>query len=296
MLKWAGGKSQLLNTFQHCYPPALRRGAIRAYIEPFLGSGAVLFDVAAQFPHLKIQAVDRNARLIAAYAAIRDEAPAVIGRLAAWQDTYWAADEAARRQLYYEVRDRFNAEVGLAADQAAALIFLNRTGFNGLYRVNRQGRFNVPAGRYRRPLICDAANLQKAQGVLQRVDLRSGDYGSVLSHVDAQTFLYCDPPYRPLSATASFTAYAPEAFGDEQQRELSGFLRRCRARGAAVMLSSADPKNADPRDDFFDALYHDWTITRVPARRAINSQADRRGPISELVITSYPVTLPGERP
>ncbi len=256
----------------------------------------MLFDVAAQFPHLKILALDRNPRLIATYGAIRDEAPAVIRQLWEWQEQYWQAGETVRRQLYHQVRDRFNAEEGSAADQAAAFVFLNRTGFNGLYRVNRQGRFNVPPGRYRRPLICDAANLLQAQRVFQGVDLRAGDYGSVLGQVDAHTFIYCDPPYRPLSATASFTAYARDAFGDEQQRELSAFLRRCRARGAAVMLSNSDPHNADPHDDFFDALYHDWTITRVPARRSINSQGDRRGPVQELVITNYPVTLPGGAP
>lgn len=128
------------------------------------------------------------------------------------------------------------------------------------------------------------------------MDLRVGDYRDVLDQVDAHTFVYCDPPYRPLSATASFTAYAVDAFGDAQQQELAAFLRACRDRGAAVMLSNSDPHNIDPADDFFDALYHDFVITRVPARRAINSHKDRRGPIQELVITNYPVVVPGVVP
>ncbi len=292
VLKWAGGKSQLLDTFQHCYPPGLKTGTIHRYIEPFVGSGAVLFDVAAQFPVDALIALDRNPRLMAAYVVIRDDAPALIDYLAVWQARYWAADETARHQIYYQVRDRFNAQTGSAVEQAAALVFLNRTCFNGLYRVNRQGRFNTPIGRYRQPLICDAENLLRVQAVLQRVDLRVGDYHDVLDQVDAHTFVYCDPPYRPLSATASFTAYAANAFGDDQQRELAAFLRTCRDRGAAVMLSNSDPHNIDPSDDFFDTLYHDWVITRVPARRAINSNKDRRGPIRELVITNYPVVVP----
>lgn len=291
VVKWAGGKSQLLDTFQNCYPPGLRSGAIQRYIEPFMGSGAVLFDLGTRFPHLDVLALDSNPRLVATYRAIRDDAPAVIERLAAWQAEYWAADEPTRHQLYYRVRDLFNAGVESAVDQASAFVFLNRTCFNGLYRVNRQGQFNVPVGRYHRPLICDAANLSRVQRVFQHVDLRVGDYWDVLDRVDAHTFIYCDPPYRPLSATASFTAYAAEAFGDEQQRELAAFLRACRDCGAAVMLSNSDPHNVDPADDFFDALYHDWVITRVPARRAINSKAERRGPIQELVITNYPTRV-----
>lgn len=257
-----------------------------------MGSGAVLFDLGARFPHLNVLALDSNARLIEAYRAIRDSASAVIERLAAWQDEYWVADDATRHDLYYQVRDQFNVGVGSSVDQAATFVFLNRTCFNGLYRVNRQGRFNVPMGRYSRPLICDAANLLRVQRVFQQVDLRVGDYREVLDHVDGHTFIYCDPPYRPLSATASFTACAAEAFGDEQQQELAAFLGQCRDRGAAVMLSNSDPHNVDPQDDFFDALYHDRVITRIPSRRAINSKAERRGPIQELVITNYPVVAP----
>lgn len=238
VLKWAGGKAQLLDTFQHCYPPGLKTGSIRRYIEPFAGSGAVLFDVAAQFPVDELVAVDRNPRLIALYAMIRGNAPTLIERLAAWQDRYWAADEATRHTLYYQVRDLFNAQSGSAVDLAAALVSLNRTCFNGLYRVNRQGRFNVPIGRYRQPLICDAEKLLRVQQGFQRVDLRVGDYRDILDLVDAHTFVYCDPPYRPLSATASLTAYAADAFGDAQQQELAAFLRAVRDRGAAVMLSN----------------------------------------------------------
>ncbi len=291
VVKWAGGKSQLLGTYQHCYPPGLLAGAIHRYVEPFVGSGAVLFDVAARFPGLELVALDQNSRLIATYGVIRDNAPVLIARLAAWQAEYWAADDATRTQMYYEVRHRFNAGTGSAVDQAAAFIFLNRTCFNGLYRVNRQGQFNVPAGRYRRPLLSDGDNLLQAQRVLQRVALLVGDYQDVLSRVDARTFVYCDPPYRPLTTTASFTAYAADAFGDDQQRDLAAFCRQCRARGAAVMLSNSDPHYVDPDDDFFDELYHDFVITRIPARRAINSRSDRRGPIQELVITTYPVAV-----
>ena len=251
-----------------------------------------MFDVAGRYPGLELVALDQNARLIATYRVIRDAAPVLIAQLAAWQAAYWAADEPARTQMYYAVRHRFNAETGSAVDQAAAFIFLNRTCFNGLYRVNRQGQFNVLAGRYRLPRLSDGDNLLRAQRVFQRVTLLAGDFRDALRYVDAHTFVYCDPPYRPLTATASFTAYAAGAFGDDQQRDLAAFGRQCRDRGAAVMVSNSDPRNVNPDDDFFDALYHDFAVTRIPARRAINARPDRRGSIQELVITNYPVSVP----
>ena len=296
VLKWAGGKSQLLETFLHCYPAGLSTGGIRRYMEPFVGSGAVLFDVAARFLLDEYVIVDRNPHLIRTYQVIRDQAPALIERLSAWQELYWSMGSRDREGFYYAIRDRFNAGQDPPLDEAVALIFLNRTCFNGLYRVNRQGRFNVPIGRYDRPLICDAANLLRVQQVFRQVDIRCGTPEDVLDRVDADTFVYCDPPYRPLTATSSFTAYSEDGFGDEEQVALARFVKACDERGAAVMLSNADPHNIDPADNFFDDLYRGFVITRVPARRSINAQRSRRGPVMELVITNYPVTLPGPAP
>ena len=296
VVKWAGGKSQLLETFRYCYPPALGTGGIRRYIEPFVGSGAVLFDVAARFSLDEYVILDRNPRLISTYQVIRDQAPALIVRLSAWQDRYWSMGFGERQAFYYDIRERFNARQDSPLDEAAALIFLNRTCFNGLYRVNRRGRFNVPIGRYDRPLICDEANLLRAQELFRRVDLRCGRHEDVLDRVDDRTFVYCDPPYRPLTRSSSFTAYAEDGFDDTEQVALAGFARACDERGAAVMLSNADPHNIDVDDNFFDDLYRGFVITRVPARRAINSKKAGRGTVMELVITNYPVAVPDPGP
>ncbi len=288
-VKWAGGKSQLLPQFQLCYPPELASGQITRYVEPFVGSGAVLFDVASRFALSDLIVIDRNPRLMLTYEVIQSDVEALIARLEALQAQYWAADQKVRHALYYEMREAYNRRQASDVEQAAQFIFLNRTCFNGLYRVNRRGNFNVPMGRYRRPRIADADNLRRVHEVLQQVTLRVGDYRLATDFIDARTFVYCDPPYRPLTRTASFTAYSDELFTDQNQTELAAFARASSRAGARVMLSNSDPRNIDPADDFFDRLYHDFTISRLPARRSINSRSDRRGPVHELVITSYPL-------
>ncbi len=288
-VKWAGGKSQLLSQFQFCYPPELANGQITRYVEPFVGSGAVLFDVASRFALNDLIIIDRNPRLMLTYEVIQRDVEALIDRLEALQAQCWAADSEARRGLFYAIREAYNRRSASAVEQAAQLIFLNRTCFNGLYRVNSHGNFNVPMGRYRQPRIAHPDNLRNVHEVLKRVTLLVGDYHLAADYVNTETFIYCDPPYRPLTRTAYFTAYSDEAFTDQHQIELATFARSAGDAGARVMLSNADPHNIDPTDDFFDDLYHDFHIVRLPARRSINSRGNRRRPIHELVITNYPL-------
>jgi DNA adenine methylase len=296
-LKWAGGKSQLLSQLAAYFPPALAAGGIRRYVEPFLGGGALFLEIAQRYPVDDVVLSDANPELVLVYQVVQLDVEALIDRLEAHARAYLAADEPGRQAYYYQVRDEYNAQrceldfschSAAWVERAAAMLFLNKTCYNGLHRVNGQGEFNVPHGRYRRPVICDGDNLRQVSALLQRATLRVGHFTICAAVVDAATFVYFDPPYRPLSSTASFTSYGREKFGDAEQIELAHFFARLNAEtGAALMLSNSDPKNSNPNDDFFEQLYHSFAIHRVWASRMINSQGDKRGKISELVITNY---------
>jgi DNA adenine methylase len=285
--KWAGGKSQLLSQFRRCYPEELHAGTIRRYVEPFVGSGAVMFDVLQRFALDDVVIIDQNERLMQVYRVIQSAVDDLITVLMALQTHFWLLGDKDRRTFYYGVRTAFNRRHGTAVEQAADFIFLNRTCYNGLYRVNRRDEFNVPMGRYARPLICDVENLRRVSTALQRVTIVTGSYRQAAGFAAPDTFVYFDPPYRPLSNTASFTAYSAQAFSDVDQRALAEFVRWLDEKGTYVMLSNSDPHNIDPHDDFFDDLYQGFHLTRLSARRAINSRSDRRGAVSELVVTNY---------
>jgi len=285
-VKWAGGKQALLASFEAHFPGALRDGSIRRYVEPFMGSGAVLFHLLARHTFDDVVIIDRNPILMTAYRVVQHDVHALIELLSEHQSRFWSLGHDAREAYYRSVRDAFN-QGGEDLQQAARLIFLNRTCFNGLSRVNRHGAFNVPMGRYDRPLIADRENLLRVHRALAGVRMLTGPYTLAAPAIDEQTFVYLDPPYRPLTATASFTAYHPESFTDRDQVELAAFFRAMADRGAYLMLSNSDPLNVDPADAFFDRLYGGFPIHRLSARRSINARADRRGAVSELVITSY---------
>ena len=171
-----------------------------------------------------------------------------------------------------------------AIDKAAYFIFLNKTCFNGLYRVNRKGQFNVPMGAYKNPMICDEENLRNINKVLQNVTIVCGDYSLAKQFIDKDTFVYLDPPYRPISETSTFTSYNPDIFDDSEQLRLARFIDEINVSGAKIVLSNSDPKNVNPDDTFFDELYKAYHIKRVSATRMINSKADSRGKINELII------------
>lgn len=288
-VKWAGGKGQLIDTIKKQYPKGLGV-TIRKYAEPFVGGGAVLFDILNKYELDEIYISDTNAELINTYKVLRNNADDLISMLLQYKDEYIHLSDDFRKEYYYKKRKRFNdlkCQEVLDTEMASLLIFLNRTCFNGLYRVNSKGEYNVPIGSYKTPLICDEDNLRHVSEALSNVTIVCGDYRKSNDFVDRNTFVYFDPPYRPLNATSSFTAYTENAFDDEAQAELANYIQQVSDRGAYVIASNSDPKNTDPDDDFLDELYSKMKIMRISASRMINSNASSRGKISELLICSY---------
>jgi DNA adenine methylase len=286
-IKWAGGKGQLLPEIRRKYPFELGDTIIK-YAEPFVGGGAVLFDVLSNYCLDEVYIGDINRELIVTYLTIRDNSELLIDKLSEMELEYLKSDEETRKEIYYANRDKFNITKSTedTLEIATLFIFLNKTCFNGLYRVNSKGGFNVPQGSYKRPIICDIENLAAVSKLLQGVNIIHGDYTQCRNFIDDKTFAYFDPPYRPLSETASFTAYAQDRFDDNSQAELAYFIDEMTAKGATVLASNSDPKNTNPNDNFFDNLYARHNIVRVNAGRAINSVGGSRGKISELLIAS----------
>ncbi len=258
-LKWAGGKTQLLAELHKRFPRPFRR-----YHEPFLGGGAVFFSMCPARAVLS----DINPDLINTYRAIREDPEAVIAEL---------MRHAATEEHFYEVRAQAPATLS-QAEGAARTIFLNRTCFNGLYRVNKKGQFNVPFGRYDNPTICDPDNLHAVSLALQRAEVMHADAMSVVDRAERGDLVYFDPPYAPLSKTASFTSYAKGGFGEPEQERLAEVFATLAQKGVSVVLSNSDTP-------LIRKLYKGFTIDAVHARRAINSRADRRGPVGEVIVT-----------
>lgn len=288
-VKWAGGKGQLLPQLRQRYPKGLGK-TVTKYCEPFVGGGAVLFDVLSRFRLDAVYISDVNQELIGAFRAVQSQAEELLELLEGMQREYLLLEGEARKACYLNKRRRFNELKAAGAgtlEMSALFLFLNRTCFNGLYRVNRRGQFNVPMGDYKAPQICDRENLLRISKALERVTIVCGDYRQAGGFIDERTFVYIDPPYRPLNATSAFTAYTENGFDDRAQVALAEFAKAMDRRGARIVLSNSDPKNADSEDTFFDDLYSGFQITRIPAARAINSKGDQRGKISELLITNY---------
>lgn len=292
-VKWAGGKGQLLDTFKQYYPSTLLEGRIRRYIEPFVGGGAVLFEILQKYKIEEAFIFDINQDLINAYIAIKYDVDILVEYLFGLECKYLDLNEKARKEMYYEIRDAYNSRTFKSGhpdiERAAQFIFLNRTCFNGLYRVNRAGLFNVPHGDYKNPTICDGKNLYAASSLLQRVHIFTGDYRESIKYADRYSFVYFDPPYRPINVTSSFTSYSKFDFTDEDQVQLAHFFAEMNDTGALIMLSNSDPKNENPDDNFFDELYGNFYIHRIKAKRAINSNGGRRGLVSEILVTNYKV-------
>ena len=289
-LKWAGGKGQLLAEISAYYP--FGDGKFTKYAEPFVGGGAVLFDVLNKFDLEAIYISDVNRELIGAYKSIKANVDDLIYHLQEYQAAYLPKLTEGRKAYYLKMRVRFN-ELKLAGrdtdqvERAALLIFLNKTCFNGLYRVNKKGAYNVPMGAYKRPLICDEENLRSIAAKLQNVEIVCGDYRNARNFIDEHTFVYFDPPYRPLTATASFTSYTADCFNDDDQIALAKFVDEMADKGAKIVVSNSDPQNTDEKDMFFDDIYAAHNIRRVSANRMINSKATARGKISELLISNF---------
>lgn len=295
-LKWAGGKGQLLEQLTAFFPPELQLGTIKRYVEPFIGGGAVFFHVAQTYDIKEYFIADVNAELILTYKTLQCDVESLIDVLNEMQSAYHRLSPAKQKEYFYNIRSELNdsrAKIDFTRfhaewiERAAQIIFLNRTCFNGLFRVNANGEFNVPFGKYKNPLICSEQNLRTVAELLQRAEIRYGDFTSCEEFVDEHAFAYFDPPYRPISKTASFTSYSRYEFDDAAQLRLAEFYKRLDAAGAKLMLSNSDPKNENQDDHFFEEAYNGFHIERVKASRNINSDGQKRGAIDELLILNY---------
>jgi len=289
-VKWAGGKGQLLPNIRSKYPAQLG-SEINKYCEPFVGGGAILFDILSQYRLDDVLINDINSELINVYFQIQNNVFELLNELEKIQSQYHSLNSDNRKIEFLKRRDKFNSiKLNNSLDdleKAVLFIFLNRTCFNGLYRVNKKGQFNVPIGSYKNPLIYDKANLLNLNKILKNVQIQCSDYKNCFSFIDHNTFVYIDPPYRPLSQTSSFTSYSEFSFNDNDQVELSRFVHKIHEKGARILVSNSDPKNKNLDDLFFDNLYSKYNIERVPAKRIINCNAENRGAINELLINNF---------
>ena len=289
-VKWAGGKNSLIPQLTKYYPLELKDGTIERYIEPFVGGGAVLIDILQNYEVKEAYAFDINKDLINCYNVIKNDVESLIQELDKKEKEFISLDNDNRQSYFYTVRAEYNSyslKDGINVKRASEFIFLNRTCFNGLYRVNKDGKFNVPCGKYKNPTICDSSNLRNLSKLIKNVTFEYGDYKKSEDFVSKNTFVYFDPPYRPLSTTSGFTSYTKEDFNDENQKELADYYNKLNLKNAKLMLSNSNPKNVNKDDNFFENIYKGFVINEVSAKRMINSNAKGRGEISELLITNY---------
>lgn len=280
-LKWAGGKSHLLPQMTALFPNGLKK--FDTFIEPFVGGGAVLFHILGYYPNIKNVVInDINARLMNTYVILKERPRELISILDKFQTRFWCLSPVEQKQFYLEKRERFNSINTKPADAAALFIFLNKTCFNGLYRVNKNGKFNVPFGQYQKPLICNSKLIIRLSKLLQKVTILNGDYAHTIANFRGNTFVYFDPPYRPVSQTSNFTKYSSDGFDDTQQKRLACFCRLLDF-DSKWMLSNSCPLD----DNFFNEHYTGYKIRQVNARRSIGADTKSRGNIQELLITNY---------
>ncbi|MCE2962797.1 MAG: DNA adenine methylase [Chitinophagales bacterium] len=276
-LKWAGGKTQLISEIEKSLPIEITSKKF-TYIEPFVGSGAVLFWMLDNFPKLENAVInDINTDLINAYRIIASKPKELISILQILQNEYHDLEgkDEEKKEYYYIKRELYNTRKEEKSGQAALFIFLNRTCFNGLYRVNKSNGYNVPMGSYKKPTICDDQNIMAVSNVLQKVEILCGDYVETLNNASVNSFFYFDPPYKPLSNTSSFNSYAKDEFNDEEQIRLRNFCSKLEKQGHKWMLSNSDVKGKDTNDNFFDEIYSEFSISRVKARRSINANPEK---------------------
>lgn len=288
-LKWAGGKTQLLATIDGLLPASFQEQTAVTYIEPFVGGGAVLFHLLQKYPNISKAIInDINPHLIHAYQAIKNHSDELILCLSEIQTSYRALREVgAQKKFFLEIKERFN-EIPLSCiEDAAYMIFLNRTCFNGLYRENSKGDFNVSFGKYLNPTILDEDVIRMDSEILQKVEILNGDFSQTESHISDYTFIYLDPPYRPITSSAAFTSYNKGNFNDIEQVRLKEFYTKMSDSGCHVLLSNSDGMASDPDNTYLDDLYKEFIIQRVFAKRSISCAGSKRGPIPELLIRNY---------
>lgn len=290
-VKWAGGKTQLIGQINQYLPTELIDGKIKTYIEPFVGGGAVLIEVLQKYDIESAIAFDVNADLINCYLVVKNNVEELINELDKKEKKYKSLEESKRKEYFYEIRTQYNSyelqDEVINVIRASEFIFLNKTCFNGLYRVNSNNKFNVPFNNAKNPTICDSSNLRNLSNLIKNVNFYCGDYRKAETFVTNNTFIYFDPPYRPLSITSGFTSYTKDDFDDNDQKNLGIFYKEQSLKGAKLMLSNSNPKNVNKEDNFFVDLYDGFNLNEVLANRNINSKANGRKAISELLITNY---------
>ena len=287
-LKWAGGKTQLINDIQKALPKEFIKHKFN-YIEPFVGSGAVLFWMLNNFPKIEKAIInDINSDLTNTYKEIAKNPKELISILEQFQNEYHFLENNSenKKDYYLNKRENFNSRKFSNTEQAALFIFLNRTCFNGLYRVNRNNKFNVPIGSYKKPTICDVENILAVSESLKKVEILTGDYQQTLELAERPSLFYFDPPYKPLSKTSSFNSYSKDDFNDDEQIRLRDFCKKLDSLNHHWILSNSDLKGKDINDNFFDDLYSDFNIQRIEAKRSINANPEKRGKLTELLITN----------
>ena len=291
-IKWVGGKGQLIEQLDEQLPANFENWDNVTYIEPFVGGGAMLFYMLQRYPNIRHAVInDVNPDLTTCYRTVRDMPEQLIDSLLEIQNAYNALrTEEARKDFFLAVRDRYNEKNLDPLENTTKFFFLNRTCFNGLYRVNKKGLFNVPFGKYTNPQICDPKTILKDSEILQRVEILNADFEATFDYAQGNTLFYFDPPYRPLSDTSSFNDYAKEAFNDDAQIRLKEFCDRVNEAGFRFMLSNSDCKGKNEEDNFFDVLYGAYHIERVWASRSINSDPSKRGKLTEILVHNYRAT------
>ena len=287
-IKWAGGKGQLIEQLEDLLPADFDNWDDVTYIEPFVGGGAMLFYMLQAHPNITHAVInDINPKLTACYEMIRDFPQQLIDSLSNIQEEYYALeDEETKKDFFLRCRTEFNGDIDRLR-MSTLFIFLNRTCFNGLYRENKKGDFNVPFGKYLFPTICDADTILADSELLQNVEIMTGDYQQTRLRAYGNTFFYFDPPYRPLSNTSSFNDYTKQPFNDEAQVRLKEFCDMINQDGHTFMLSNSDCLGKDGKDRFFDDLYAEYRIDRVWAKRNVNSIASKRGKLTEILVHNY---------
>lgn len=296
-LKWAGGKTQLLDTFDTRLPKHIKETkTITRYIEPFVGGGAMFFFLKAHYHINQSYLFDINADLIICYKVLQNNHLELIHMLERITLEFFQKTEQERKTFYYQIRELYNKQLKNFnysvynrewIERAGFLIFLNKTCYNGLFRLNQKGEFNVPYGRYKKPKFYDPNSIKEINKALQDTEIFCGDFTESEKFITKNSFVYLDPPYRPLNNTSNFTSYSKNGFSDLDQKRLAEYFKRLDKKGAYLMLSNSDPKNESPDDDFFESLYKGYKIERVPAKRYINCNAQKRGAINELIIRNY---------
>ena len=286
----------MLSKIDTLLPKDLKNGKIKTYIEPFVGAGALFFHILSNYKIENSVLIDNNKELILCYLVIKYQTELLIDSLEKLRTEYVIGSDTEREEMFYRIRHEFNKNrinvdfEKFNADwikRAAQVIFMNKTCFNGLFRLNRKGEFNVPFGKYSNPNIVNRENLKAVSRALQNTEILLGDFSLCSKFEDEKAFIYFDPPYKPISATSHFNAYSESEFNDDSQRRLSILYRELNSKHIKLMLSNSDPRNIDPENNFFDDLYKGFSIERVDATRMINCKSEKRGIIKEIIITNY---------